>query len=170
MSKQVDERVVEMRFDNQNFEKNVATSMSTLDKLKQKLNLKGAGKSLEEINKSAQNVSFQKMADSLSVLEKRFSTTGIVGMSVINNLTNSAMGFVKKLNSFVISGIKTGGINRAMKIENARFQLGVLLKDSEKVEAVMQNVQSAVDGTAYGMDAAATIASQLAASGMQAGE
>lgn len=170
MSKQVDERVVEMRFDNQNFEKNVATSMSTLDKIKQKLNLKGAGKSLEEINKSAQNVSFQKMADSLSVLEKRFSTTGIVGMSVINNLTNSAMGFVKKLNSFVISGIKTGGINRAMKIENARFQLGVLLKDSEKVEAVMQNVQSAVDGTAYGMDAAATIASQLAASGMQAGE
>lgn len=170
MSKQVDERVVEMRFDNQNFEKNVATSMSTLDKLKQKLNLKGAGKSLEEINKSAQNVSFQKMADSLSVLEKRFSTTGIVGMSVINNLTNSAMGFVKKLNSFVINGIKTGGINRAMKIENARFQLGVLLKDSEKVEAVMQNVQTAVDGTAYGMDAAATIASQLAASGMQAGE
>lgn len=170
MSKQVDERVVEMRFDNQNFEKNVATSMSTLDKLKQKLNLKGAGKSLEEINKSAQNVSFQKMADSLSVLEKRFSTTGIVGMSVINNLTNSAMGFVKKLNSFVVSGIKTGGINRAMKIENARFQLGVLLKDSEKVEAVMQNVQTAVDGTAYGMDAAATIASQLAASGMQAGE
>lgn len=170
MSKQVDERVVEMRFDNQNFEKNVATSMSTLDKLKQKLNLKGAGKSLEEINKSAQNVSFQKMADSLSVLEKRFSTTGIVGMSVINNLTNSAMGFVKKLNSFVVSGIKTGGINRAMKIENARFQLGVLLKDSEKVEAVMQNVQTAVDGTAYGMDAAATIASQFAASGMQAGE
>lgn len=170
MSKQVDERVVEMRFDNQNFEKNVATSMSTLDKLKQKLNLKGAGKSLEEINKSAQNVSFQKMADSLSVLEKRFSTTGIVGMSVINNLTNSAMGFVKKLNSFVVSGIKTGGINRAMKIENARFQLGVLLKDSEKVEAVMQNVQTAVDGTAYGMDAAATIASQLAASGMQAGK
>jgi tape measure domain-containing protein len=170
MSKQVDERVVEMRFDNQNFEKNVATSMSTLDKLKQKLNLKGAGKSLEEINKSAQNVSFQKMADSLSVLEKRFSTTGVVGMSVINNLTNSAMGFVKKLNGFVINGIKTGGINRAMKIENARFQLGVLLKDSEKVAAVMENVQSAVDGTAYGMDAAATIASQLAASGMQAGE
>lgn len=169
MSKQVDERVVEMRFDNQNFEKNVATSMSTLDKLKQKLNLKGAGKSLEEINKSAQNVSFQKMADSLSVLEKRFSTTGIVGMSVINNLTNSAMGFVKKLNNFVINGVKTGGINRAMKIENARFQLGVLLKDSEKVEAVMANVQAAVDGTAYGMDAAATIASQLAASGMQAG-
>ena len=170
MSKQVDERVVEMRFDNQNFEKNVATSMSTLDKLKQKLNLTGAGKSLENINKAAQNVSFQKMADSLSVLEKRFSATGIVGMSVINNLTNSAMGFVKKLQGFVVNGVKSGGINRAMKIENARFQLGVLLKDSEKVEAVMKNVQTAVDGTAYGMDAAATIASQLAASGMEAGE
>lgn len=170
MSKQVDERVVEMRFDNQNFEKNVATSMSTIDKLKQKLNFKGAGKSLEQLNKSAQNVSFEKMADSLSTLEKRFSTTGIVGMSVIQNLTNSAMGFVKKIQGFVVNGVKTGGINRAMKIENARFQLGVLLKDADKVTAVMQNVQAAVDGTAYGMDAAATIASQLAASGMQAGE
>lgn len=170
MSTQIDERVVSMKFDNKNFEKNVATSMSTIDKLKQKLNFKNAGKSLDELSSSAQNVSFSKMADSLSTLEKRFSTMGIVGMTVIQNLTNSAMSFVKQITNFVTSGIKTGGINRAMKIENARFQLGILLNDSEKVAAVMSNVSAAVDGTAYGLDAAATIASQLVASGMEAGE
>ena len=47
MSKTVDERVVEMRFDNKQFEQNVQTSLSTLDKLKRSLNLDGAAKGLE---------------------------------------------------------------------------------------------------------------------------
>ena len=49
MSAVVDERVVEMRFNNKDFEQNVKTSMSTLDKLKQKLNLKGTSKGFEEL-------------------------------------------------------------------------------------------------------------------------
>ena len=53
MSKTVDERIVEMRFDNAQFEKNVATSMSTLDKLKQKLKLSDASKGFENINSAA---------------------------------------------------------------------------------------------------------------------
>lgn len=50
MSKTVDERVVEMRFDNKQFESNVSTSMSTLDKLKKSLKLDGAVKGLENID------------------------------------------------------------------------------------------------------------------------
>ena len=50
MSKQVDERVVSMQFDNKRFESNVQTTLNTLDKLKQSLNLKGATKGLEEID------------------------------------------------------------------------------------------------------------------------
>ena len=56
MSKTVDERIVEMRFDNAQFEKNVATSMSTLDKLKQKLKLSDASKGFENINSAAKKV------------------------------------------------------------------------------------------------------------------
>ena len=44
MSKQVDERVVSMQFDNRQFESNVKTSMSTLEKLKQSLNFKDSAK------------------------------------------------------------------------------------------------------------------------------
>ena len=53
MSDTIDQRVVEMRFDNKQFESNVATSMSTLDKLKQKLNLSGASKGLENIDSAS---------------------------------------------------------------------------------------------------------------------
>ena len=168
-NKTVDEKVVEMRFDNKHFEKNVQTTLSTLDKLKQKLNLTGASKGLDNISKQADKVSFVNMENSLMSLEKRFSTMGIIGTTVIQNLTNSAMNFVKKISSFGINGIISGGYRRAQNIENARFQLNGLLKDAEKVAAVMKDVDYGVTETAYGLDAAATVAAQLVASGMEAG-
>ena len=169
-SKTIDEKVVEMRFDNKHFEKNVQTSLSTLDKLKQKLNLTGASKGLENIGKQAEKVSFINMENSLAALEKRFSITGIAGMTFIQNITNGLLGVSKKLTGIIKDGIIGGGYRRASNIENAKFQLNGLLKDAEKVAAVMKDVDYGVTDTAYGLDAAATVAAQLVASGMEAGE
>lgn len=170
MSKTVDERVVSMQFDNKNFESNVKTTMSTLDKLKQSLKLENSAKGLENINAAAKTLSFDSIADSVSKLERRFSVLGIVGMRVIENLTDSMMRLAKNAVNFLTSGITQGGIKRAMNLENAHFQLQGLLKDEEAVAAVMKNVNDSVDGTAYSLDAAAKVASQLAASGMRAGD
>lgn len=170
MSKTVDERVVSMEFDNKRFEANVKTSLSTIEKLKQSLKFKNSEKGLENLSKAANEVKFDKIISSVESLEKRFSTMGIVGMRVIQNLTDSAMNFVKKTSNMVTSTIKQGGISRATNLENARFQLQGLLKDEEAVSAVMKNVSDSVDGTAYSLDAAAKVASQLAASGMKAGD
>lgn len=171
MSKKVDERVVEMRFENGQFEKGVAQSTESLNKLKKSLNLEGAAKGLENVNSAAKNTSgIESLAASLEKVEHRFSTMGIVGMRVIENLTDSAMRFAKKTVGFVTGGIINGGKRRAMNLENANFQLQGLLKNEEAVAAVMQNVSDAVDGTAYSLDAAAKVASQLAASGMKAGD
>ena len=170
MSNKIDERVVEMRFDNAQFEKNVSTTMSTLDKLKKSLNLDGAAKGLQNVNAAAKTASFDSLAASVSKLEYRFSTLGIVGMRVIENLTDSMMRLAQKTLNFLTSGVVQGGIKRAMNLENAHFQLQGLLKDEEAVAAVMQNVGDAVDGTAYSLDSAAKVASQLAASGMRAGD
>ena len=171
MSKKVDERVVEMRFENGQFEKGVAQSTESLNKLKKSLNLEGAAKGLENVNSVAKNTSgIESLAASLEKVEHRFSTMGIVGMRVIENLTDSAMRFAKKTVGFVTNGIINGGKRRAMNLENANFQLQGLLKNEEAVAAVMKNVSDAVDGTAYSLDAAAKIASQLAASGMKAGD
>lgn len=170
MSRTIDQKVVEMRFDNAQFEQNVKTSMGTLDNLKKSLNMDGATRGLENVNQAVNNVSFDRMASGIEALRNRFSTLGIVGMRVIQNLTDAAMKFANKGLSFVTDGIVQGGIRRAMNLENAHFQLQGLLKDETKVTAVMKNVQDAVDGTAYGLDSAAKAASQLAASGMQAGD
>ena len=170
MSNKIDERVVEMRFDNAQFEKNVSTTMSTLDKLKKSLNLDGAAKGLQNVNAAAKTTSFDSLAASVSKLEYRFSTLGIVGMRVIENLTDSMMRLAQKTLNFLTSGVVQGGIKRAMNLENAHFQLQGLLKDEEAVAAVMQNVGDAVDGTAQSLDSAAKVASQLAASGMRAGD
>lgn len=169
MSMIVDNKVVEMRFDNKDFEKNAKTTMSTIDKLKSKLSFGDSQKNTEKFVNAFNKIDFGKISAGVENLEKRFSTFGIVGMRVIQNLTDSAMNFVKSTWSKMTSSISEGGKNRAMNIENARFQLQGLLKEDEKVEAVMSDVDDAVTGTAYSYDAAATAASQFAASGIQAG-
>lgn len=170
MSKTIDQKVVEMRFDNAQFEENVSTSISTLDKLKQSLNFDGAAKSFENIEQAANNVSFDKIASGVEALENRFSTMGIVGMRVIGNMTDAMIGFAKKGINFVTESIVQGGKKRAMNLENAHFQLQGLLKDEAAVQAIMKNVNDSVDGTAYSLDAAAKVASQYAATGMRAGD
>jgi tape measure domain-containing protein len=166
-----------MQFDNAQFEKGVSTTMNTLDKLKSSLNfnsvstgLSGIASMFSSINSAANNVTFAQMASSLESIENRFSTMGIVGMQVIQNITNAVTDLANKLTSFLSSKIIGGGITRAMNLENAQFQLQGLLNDETKVEAVMQNVNDAVDGTAYSLDSAAKVASQLAASGLEAGD
>ena len=170
MSKTVDERVVEMDFDNSKFEKNVRTTMSTLDKFKKALNLDGASKGLNDINEAANSVDFSSIASGVEALEKRFSTMGIVGMTIISRITNSMIDLASKTIGFLTNGVVQGGLTRAMNLQQANFQLQGLLKDEAAVADVMQDVNYAVDGTAYGMDAAAKVASQLAASGMRAGD
>ena len=121
MSRVVDERVVERQFDNAQFEQNVKTSMRTINDLKQNLNFDGAAKGLESIEQASRNVDFSQMAAGVDALQNRFTTLGIVGMRVIQNLTDSAMRFVNRTFSFMTSGIIQGGINRSMNLENAHF-------------------------------------------------
>lgn len=138
MSKTIDQKVVEMQFDNAQFEKNVSTSMSTLEKLKQSLNFDGASKSFENIERAANNVSFEKIASGVEALENRFSTMGIAGMRVIGNMTDAMIGFVKKGINFVTDSVIQGGKKRATNLENAHFQLQGLLKDEAAVQAIMK--------------------------------
>ena len=111
MSKTVDERVVEMRFDNKQFESNVQTSMSTLDKLKQKLNLSGASKGLENINTSAKNVNMSGLASGVETVRAKFSALEVIGVTALANITNSAVNAGKHMIKAltldpVISGFK----------------------------------------------------------------
>ena len=99
MSKTVDERVVSMQFDNKNFEKNVSTSMSTLEKLKQKLSFKGATKGLESIDNAAKKVNMTGLANSVDTVGVRFSSLQVVATTALANITNSAVNTAKRMAS-----------------------------------------------------------------------
>ena len=109
MSGQVDERVVSMKFDNANFEKNVSTTMSTLDKFKEKLNLKGASKGLEDINSAAKNVDMKGLADGVDTVRVKFSAMDVIGVTALTNITNSAIEAGKRIvSALTIDPVKTG--------------------------------------------------------------
>ena len=109
MSTTVDNRVLEMRFDNKQFESGVATSMSTLDKLKQKLNLSGASKGLEGLGKAAKNVSFAGMTSGIETVNAKFSAMQVIGMTALSNITNQAVNAGKRMvSALTIDPVKTG--------------------------------------------------------------
>ena len=109
MSRQIDERVVEMRFDNAQFEKNVSTTMSTLDQFKQKLNFRGAGKGLEEIGAAAQKVDMRGLGNGVEEVRMKFSALQVMGVTALANITNSALNAGKRIASaLTIDPVKTG--------------------------------------------------------------
>lgn len=97
LSKTVDERVVEMRFDNKDFEKNVQTTMSTLDKFKQKLNFNGASKGLENIEKSAGKVNMSGLGSAVETVQAKFSNLEVMSVTALANITNSAVNAGKRI-------------------------------------------------------------------------
>lgn len=166
MSQSIDQRVVEMRFDNKQFESATKQTLGTLQKLKEALNFSGQAKSMGDLSKSVKDVDLSTIASGVAALEKRFSTLGIVGMQVIRNITNALTNTLMKGFNFVNDSIMAGGKRRAMNLENARFQLQSIIKDSERVAEVMKVASDSVDGTAYSFDVAAKAASQFTASGI----
>ena len=170
MATNIDERVVEMRFDNKQFEDGVKQSMKSLKTLDDTINKMDKDTNLDEMSKKLNNINFEGMESSLKSLEKRFSTFGIAGMTVIQDLTKTAEKLFSTFTNFLkkpLSIAKSGGWARALNIEDAKFQLkglGVAWED------VSEDIEYAVSGTAYGLDAAAKAASQLTASGVELGD
>lgn len=97
MSKTIDQRVVEMRFDNANFEKNVSTSMSTLDKLKKSLKFEDSTKGFENISKAAGRVDMGGLSNGVESVRLKFSALEVMAVTALQNITNSALNAGKKI-------------------------------------------------------------------------
>lgn len=132
MSRTIDERVVSLEFDNSNFEKNVKTSMSTLDKLKAKLNFGGATAGLDELEKASKKFDVSPMENGLDAITKRFSTLGIVGMRVIENITDS---IYRSSTAFLtqVSGINNATAGWAKYEEQTKAVQSILSAVSTKI-------------------------------------
>ena len=153
MSTTVDNRVLEMRFDNKQFESGVATSMSTLDKLKQKLNLSGASKGLQDVGKAAKNVSFAGMNSGIETVQAKFSALQVVGVTALSNITNQAVNAGKRMvSALTIDPIKTGFQEYETQINAVQTILANTQKEGTNVQIVnkaLDELNTYADKTIY---------------------
>lgn len=181
MSASIDERIVSMKFDNKEFERNAQTSLSTLDKLKEKLNFSDVQDKLGRIDTSSLkkdisslgDIDSSKLNSVLDRIEYRMSNFGIFTARIVENVADSMYGIVQKaldgvdrIVTYAEQGIVQGGYTRASNIQSAKFQLeglGIAWKD------IYNDIDYAVTNTAYSLDQAAIVASQLASSGVKPG-
>ena len=163
----IDQRIVDLRFNNKQFEAGVKESMKSLENLKKGLELEQSTKSLNGLNKAGQQFSLAGIASGVDDLNRRFSTMGIVGMTAVQEITKATIQLGRTMTNAVITPMVEGGKKRALNIEQAKFQFKGLGMDVEKT---MESANAAVRGTAYGLDEAAKVASQLGASGLRAGD
>lgn len=109
MSRTVDERVVSMQFDNKKFEANVKTSMSTLDKLKQKLNFHDTSKSLDALSQAARKVDMTRLGDGVNKVGLQFSAMYTIADQVLRNITTRVQQTAERMaKAFTLDPIKSG--------------------------------------------------------------
>lgn len=142
MSKTVDERVVSMEFDNRQFEKNVQTSMSTLDKLKAKLNFSGASKGLEEVNSAAKKVNFSGLSSGIETVQAKFSALEVMGVTALANITNQAVNTGKRMVSALTLDPITSGFKEYETQINA---VQTILANTQSKGSTIDDVNKALD-------------------------
>ena len=150
MSKQVEERVVSMQFDNAQFERNVQTSMGTIDKLKQKLNFNGATKGLENINATAKKVNMSGISGAVETVQAKFSALEVMGVTALANITNSAVNAGKRIvSALTIDPITTGFSEYELKMNSVRTIMASTGEDIETVNKYLEELNTYSDQTIY---------------------
>lgn len=166
MSKEVDQRVVQMRFDNQQFENGVKTTLGTLDKLKSGLNLEKSAKSLDGLNSSVKKLDFNPLAAGIENVKNRFSALEIIGTTALVNLTNSAVNAGKQLvKSLSVDQISAGWGKLTEETSSVQTIMNATGKSVEEVEGYLEKLMWFSDETSYGFTDMTAALGQLAASG-----
>jgi tape measure domain-containing protein len=152
MSNTIDNRAVQLGFDNKQFESGVKTSVESLDKLKKGLDLNEQAKSLQNLSNAGKSFNLSNISDGVQSLANRFSAFGIIGMTVLQNLTNAAIQFGQKLWASIVSPAKKGfneyeiQMNAIQTIMANTASKGTTL---EQVNAVLEELNLYADKTIY---------------------
>ena len=141
MSESIDRRVVEMRFDNKDFEQNVNTTMTVLDKLKEKLSFKGAGDRFE---------SASGLGGAIDGVKSRFSALEIIGTTALVNLTNSAVNLGKQMaRSLTVDQVRAGFSEYELKMGSIQTIMASTGKDIGTVNGYLNELNTYADKTIY---------------------
>lgn len=149
----VDERIVEMRFENDQFEKGVTTSLKTLDKLKAGLNLDGAANSLNNLQTSANNLDISHISDGVDKITDRFSILGIMIDQVARRATDGLIQLGTKVanvvESLTIDQIPVGFNKYERKVNSVQTIMNATSKDIDTVSKSLDKLNWYTDETSY---------------------
>lgn len=150
MSTTVDSRVVEMSFDNKNFESNVQTSLGTLEKLKQSLNLNGSAKGLENIDAAAKKVNIGMLGDAVETVKHKFSAFEVIAITALANITNSVVNAGKQmLRSLSLDPIMDGFKEYELKMDSVQTIMAGTGAPLETVMDKLNELNTYADKTIY---------------------
>lgn len=166
MSREVDSRVVEMRFDNENFEKNTKKTISSIDRLMEKLQFKGAEKGFEKLDAAAEDMDFATMQRSLDTLENKFSSLNIVATTALVNITNKFVDAGEKLvKSLSVDQVMSGWNKYTEKTGNVQTIMNATGKSIDTVNGYLNKLMWYSDETSFSFNEMTSALSQMTASG-----
>lgn len=166
MSREVDQRVVELQFNNTNFEKNTKKSMDSIDRMMEKLQFKGAEKGFEKLDAAAEKVDFATMNRSLDTLQQKFSALDIMAATVLVNITNKAMNAGERLvKSLSVDQITSGWNKYAEKTSNVQTIMNATGKSIDQVNGYLNKLMWYSDETSYSFSEMTSALSQMTAAG-----
>lgn len=142
MSKVIDQKVVEMQFDNRNFERNVSTTMSSVDKLKKSLNFTGAAKGLEDVGAQAKKVDMNGLAAGVETVHAKFSALQVMGVTALANITNSALNAGKRIvSALTIDPVLSG----FQEYETQMNAIQTIMANTQSKGTTLDEVKSALN-------------------------
>lgn len=166
VSKTIDERVVEMRFDNKNFEANVQTSMSTIEKLKRSLNFSDTANSFDKLSSSASKVDMSGLSNGVETVRARFSALQVVAVTALANITNSAINAGKNLvSSLTIDQVTAGWTKYEQKTASVQTIMNATGKSIDEVNGYLDKLMWYSDETSYGFTDMTQSLGQLTSAG-----
>lgn len=166
MSQEVDERVVEMRFDNAQFEKNVHQTMQSLEQLNDSLRLDGAEKGFEKIGDASAKVDFDEMQGALDNLSGKFSAVEVMGVAALSHITRQAVDTGERLvKSLSLDQVTSGWNKYVQKTASVQTIMNATGKSIAKVNGYLEKLMWFSDETSYGFTDMTSALSTLTSTG-----
>ncbi len=166
MSQEIDQRVVEMRFDNAQFEKNSRDTMRTLDKLKEKLSFKGAAKGLEQVQAASENVDFSGMEKGLDTVQAKFSALDVIAFTALQRITDKVISTGEQMvKNLSVDQITSGWDKYNEKTSNVQTIMNATGKSIDQVNGYLNKLMWYSDETSYSFNEMTSALSQMTAAG-----
>ena len=149
MSNVIDQKVVEMKFDNSNFERNVKTSMNTLEKLNSALDVTGSTKALEELGSASNHLASSGLASTIGEVGNKFKALETIAVGALLKIGSQAVETGERL----IKSLSTDNISAGWdKFGEKTRAVGTLISqgfDMKEVETQLDRLAWFTDETSY---------------------